>query len=253
MPASFPSAAKTFTSRAAGQVIASAHLNDLQDEVNAVETDLVAGKVGGVAAARLTAQTFTGIQQVPGGAVAAVGLGVGAANVGLYASSTSTLEVAAAGVKAIGITATAISSPVQPRCSVFHSVAQTVQTSSATALTFDSETFDIGGLHSTSVSPTKVIIPAGGDGHYLVVGDVYFIGSAAGTRRDVYIYVNGVAQVDIILVPNANAQRPQATWLGPLVATDFVELFVNHDVGAPLSVGNNSPGQFNRLSVTKLW
>lgn len=253
MPASYPASANGFTSRNNGDTIQPAHMNDVQAEITAVETDLVAGKVGGIGVARLTTNTFTGVQIFPGGALAAVGVGVGAANVGLYASSTSTLEVAAAGVKAIGITATAITSAVQPRCSVFHSIAQAVQNSSATALTFDSETFDVGSLHSTSVSPTKVIIPTGADGHYLVVGESYIAGSAVGTRRDVYIYVNGSPVCDVIALPNANAQRPQATWQGPLVATDYVELFVNQDSGGALNFGNGSAGQYNRLTVSKLW
>lgn len=41
MSAAFPTSVKTFTSRSAGQAIASAHINDLQDEVNAVETTLL--------------------------------------------------------------------------------------------------------------------------------------------------------------------------------------------------------------------
>jgi hypothetical protein len=41
MSASFPTSVKTFTSRSAGQAIGSAHINDLQDEVAAVETVLL--------------------------------------------------------------------------------------------------------------------------------------------------------------------------------------------------------------------
>src|SRR5438093_12834557 len=41
MPASFPTSAKTFTSRNSGDVIQPAHVNDLQDEVNAIETGLL--------------------------------------------------------------------------------------------------------------------------------------------------------------------------------------------------------------------
>jgi hypothetical protein len=43
MSASYPGSAKTFVSRNAGDVIQPAHVNDLQDEVNAIETALVAG------------------------------------------------------------------------------------------------------------------------------------------------------------------------------------------------------------------
>lgn len=43
MPASFPNAVKTFTSRSAGQTIAASHINDLQDEVNAIESGYLNG------------------------------------------------------------------------------------------------------------------------------------------------------------------------------------------------------------------
>ncbi len=43
MPASFPTAVKTFTSRNAGDVIQPAHVNDLQDEVAAIETGYLTG------------------------------------------------------------------------------------------------------------------------------------------------------------------------------------------------------------------
>ena len=45
MPASYPSSAKTFTTKSdgAGNTILAAHVNDLQLEVTAIETDLIAG------------------------------------------------------------------------------------------------------------------------------------------------------------------------------------------------------------------
>ena len=41
--ASFPTSAKTFTSKSAGQTIASAHMNDAQDEINAIEVGYLQG------------------------------------------------------------------------------------------------------------------------------------------------------------------------------------------------------------------
>jgi hypothetical protein len=41
MPASYPTSVKSFTTRSAGDTIQPAHVNDLQDEVTAVETDLL--------------------------------------------------------------------------------------------------------------------------------------------------------------------------------------------------------------------
>ena len=43
MAASYPGAAKSFSARAAGQTISAAHVNDLQDEVAAIESGLLNG------------------------------------------------------------------------------------------------------------------------------------------------------------------------------------------------------------------
>lgn len=43
MPASYPSSAKTFTTKSPGQTIDPNHINDLQLEVTAIENDLIAG------------------------------------------------------------------------------------------------------------------------------------------------------------------------------------------------------------------
>lgn len=43
MPASYPTSAKTFTTKSNGGTIDASHVNDLQLEVTAIETDLIAG------------------------------------------------------------------------------------------------------------------------------------------------------------------------------------------------------------------
>lgn len=58
MAASYPGSAKSFTTKTNGQTIDPSHVNDLQDEVNAIEVDLIAGLPvgrGGTGATTLTA------------------------------------------------------------------------------------------------------------------------------------------------------------------------------------------------------
>lgn len=43
--ASYPTSVKTFTTRLAGDTIQPGHMNDVQDEINAIETDLLAAEV----------------------------------------------------------------------------------------------------------------------------------------------------------------------------------------------------------------
>lgn len=58
MAASYPTSAKAFTSKTNGGTIDSAHINDVQLEITAIETDLIAGLAvsrGGIGATSLTA------------------------------------------------------------------------------------------------------------------------------------------------------------------------------------------------------
>lgn len=92
MPASYPTSAKSFTTKNSGDSIQAAHVNDLQDEVTAVETDLIAGLPvtrGGTGVT--TANAFRMA------ATAVVTALVDGANVALDASTGSVFTLTAAG------------------------------------------------------------------------------------------------------------------------------------------------------------
>ena len=54
------------------------------------------------------------------------------------------------------------------RCSAWNSATQSVPASTFTVLTFDSEDYDVGGLHSTVTNTSRLTVPSGGDGLYLI-------------------------------------------------------------------------------------
>src|SRR6185436_11148478 len=126
----------------------------------------VGGTLGVTGATTLGAAVAVSAGQVtiPSGTVGAPALGVGDTDVGLYSSGADALELATAGVKALGIDSTQfIDSPTQPRCLATNSTALTVTAGNTTALTLDSETFDVGAMHSTAVNTSRITIPTGGD------------------------------------------------------------------------------------------
>lgn len=63
MPASYPTSAKSFTTKSdgTGNTIYASHVNDLQDEVTAVETDLLAGLPVGRGGTGATSFTANGL------------------------------------------------------------------------------------------------------------------------------------------------------------------------------------------------
>lgn len=87
MAASYPTSAKAFTSRVAGDTIQPAHVNDLQDEVNAIEAALLGTLAHNVTISGLVSVTGFGTHQFRAGGVGGQILKVGnpTAGVGNFA------------------------------------------------------------------------------------------------------------------------------------------------------------------------
>lgn len=148
-----------------------------------------------------------------------------------------------------------IDSPTQPRCVAYAAGTQALTTATFTAIALDTEDLDVSGMHSNVTNNSRITIPTGGDGLYLVIGYLQYAGSAAGAVRQVDIRKNGATFLaQTLLTPNGvNNIANMATWLGVLVATDYVELIGFQDTGGNLNVGSASRFAASSLSVVKLW
>ncbi len=163
--------------------------------------------------------------------------------------------MATAGVKALGIDSTQfIDSPTQPRCVAFHNTTQSVSDSTATALSLNSEDIDTTTMHDTVTNNSRVTVPTGGDGFYLVIGFTSFAANAT-PYREIAIRKNGTTLlVDRLAIPSAAvAQGETVMWMGNLVATDYVELYIVQTSGGALNVGSATRANSSTLSVVKLW
>lgn len=198
MAASFPTSVKSFPTRSDGQTISASIVNDLQDEVVAVETALT-----------------TSI----------------AANASLVTDGSSTIQWKAT-----------------PRAVVTNTAAQTIPTATSTVVTFDTESVDVGGLHSTSSNTGRLTCPAAGDGLYAVKGFVSWVGNATGGRQ-IAIKKNGSTQYANVIVPGNVTYGPSGgTSIDlPLVAGDYVELVVYQDSGGNLNISADQ-----RFSMVKV-
>jgi len=261
MAASYPTAVKVFTSRNSGDVISQAHVNDLQDEANAIESGLLTGIAHAVSPdGDVTRALGTSAKRWlhPSGTAAAPGVAVGATGVGVYSSGANALEFGTAGIKAIGIDSTQfIDSPTQPRCVAYHNTTQVVVAGNADALALNSEEIDVSAMHDPVTNNSRVTIPTGGDGLYLVLGQSQANwGSGNTCQADVRIRKNGATNLATATVVNSGAAFALVTLhtstLVALVATDYIEL-----VGAPATsnctYGSATVAYATRCSVVKLW
>lgn len=124
---------------------------------------------------------------------------------------------------------------------VFNSTTQNISSGGGlTAVTYDSEAFDSDGFHSTSVNTSRLTIPAGLGGKYLIGGSWAFAANANGERYYT-LRVNGSTEIAEARILN-NTAGPEATAqtisaIYDMAAGDYVEFTVFQNSGSTLASG----------------
>lgn len=257
--ASYPSATKSFSTHLAGQVIASADINAIQDEIVAIENGLRTGIAHDFLPDGDITRAFGSAAKRwlhPSGTNAAPGVAVGATGVGVYSSGANALDFTTSGTKALGIDSTQfIDSPTQPRASAFYSTTQSINTGVSTAATLDSEDYDVGTMHDNAINNSHVTVPTGGDGLYLAIGQVQFAANAAGFRQ-VRLKKSNTTDLASVVSPvstAANATEIQISVVVVLAAADYLEMIATQNSGGNLNIGSATASDANRLILVKLW
>jgi hypothetical protein len=118
---------------------------------------------------------------------------------------------------------------------VYNSAAETIANNTATALTFDSERYDNGGLHSTTSNTSR--LTAQKAGKYLITGHVRWGGSSV-NDRSLWIRCNGLTEIaECTSFPsNADPANMSIATVWHLAAGDYVELFVAQNSGGNLLI-----------------
>jgi hypothetical protein len=188
------------------------------------------------------------------GSVSSPGIAFAAdADTGFYREGANRLSVATAGVKALEVDATQfIDSPTQPRCVAYHNTTQAVTADAV--LSLNSEDVDVGTMHDTATNNSRITVPTGGDGFYLVTAHWVFNADNLGDCN-MSIRKNGTTKlVEGKFDNNVNTEYPNTlTWMGNLVAADYVELFADKSTADSWTIGSGSAERSTRLSVVKLW
>lgn len=122
---------------------------------------------------------------------------------------------------------------------VYNSTGQTITTATPTALTFDSENYDTDAFHSTSSDTSRLTVPTGYGGYYMVGANIIWTATAAG-RRYLRLQTNGttiVAGVEIGSVADATGVPSQHISVPLLLsAGDYVEVVVLQSSGGNLNI-----------------
>lgn len=133
--------------------------------------------------------------------------------------------------------------PVMPNARVYNNAAITLTTGTAAFLTFNSEHWDEGALHSTGGNTGRLTAPI--TGLYLVGGAVDFASNATGYRQ-LAVRINGATFIVADERPAVNGAATQITveTVYRFVAGEYAELRALQNSGGNLDVsaaGNFSP------------
>lgn len=123
---------------------------------------------------------------------------------------------------------------------------QSIPNSTATAITWDAENFDTDTFHSTSTNTSRITIPTGKNGKYLIMGMFKWDDNTSGSDRVMYIYKNGVSSGALSSsVDKGYYPTNYISTIYDLVATDYLEIFAFQTSGANRDIyANNANGYF---------
>ena len=135
-------------------------------------------------------------------------------------------------------------------CRVYMSAATTsIANSTWTTVSFDSEVYDTDGFHSTSVNTSRITIPSGKAGYYLIIATTDFAQNSTAARGNI-IMVNGTEKAIVSATPNTSEG---ATFNNSVILAlsvgDYVETQVRQTSGGALNLRGTAIDATNLIAA----
>lgn len=126
-------------------------------------------------------------------------------------------------------------------CSLYKSANQSIATATNTAITFDTELKDTDAFHSTATNTSRITIPAGKAGFYLITGQINFASNSTGLRQGV-IYKNGALMTISFTqgAVNGDWSGGSISQISELAVADYLELFAYQTSGGNLNINGGA-------------
>jgi hypothetical protein len=137
--------------------------------------------------------------------------------------------------------APASSTPSFVGCVLGRTSDQSISNNTNTAVQWDTEQFDTDAFHDNSTNNTRVTIPSGKGGKYLVVGNAANDSGATSDAGRMYasLYKNGV-QIQYTFIDISTGTANYESWLihtiVDLTAGDYIEWFVYQSFGKTVNL-----------------
>jgi hypothetical protein len=123
-------------------------------------------------------------------------------------------------------------------CSVYKdTTAQSLANNTDTVITFNAEEFDTDAFHDNSVNNSRITIPAGKGGKYLILASITFAANASGIREMLFSVNGSTAVLAFAQAPSPTGSfRSSASCIKDLTAGDYVEVQAAQASGGNLNV-----------------
>ena len=130
-------------------------------------------------------------------------------------------------------------------CSLSKSAAQSVSNATWTAISWNQENYDTDAFHDNSTNNTRITIPAGKGGKYLIAANLYTPANSAGSRLLKYTK-NGADSYYGNWGPASAVHSTSivGSQVFDLIAGDYIEVAIYQDTGTSLNVNSSFESTF---------
>ena len=164
-----------------------------------------------------------------------VRLGIGSTgNVLTVASGVPSWAAPAGGASFVGV-------------SVYRGSAKSIANNTETSIDFDNEYFDTDGFHDNVTNNTRLTVPSGKGGYYLITATLPYASNASGERQ-IILNLNGADNFYFITTPGAQATTNPVSIIKNLTVGDYVELQAYQSSGGALNCPVAGSG-YNHFSM----
>jgi hypothetical protein len=135
-------------------------------------------------------------------------------------------------------------------CYAFNSGNVSLSNSTSTTISFDSELFDVDGYHSTTTNTSRLTVPTGKSGKFLVT----FTATVSNAANQVFLYIfkNGSETYRDQNFNGSFTQNYEISRIIDLAAGDYVEVKVWQNSGGTQTLGGYANGLDSMFAIVYL-